>query len=492
MQNFHSTVSRREFMKGLGLTASLGAVSAATPVFHDLDEVIASPSSNWKRPWFVKERDFENPTVDVDWSRMQRRNKTFKDPYSNGSVYDFLSSNPTCTHPDSVEMQRRGKVVNNNGYKHVSIEFPPISDEALKKRDPNWTTDSLKNLALRSAVEKGRMFNPAYVNKTWFLGLQEAVTPTELGLPNWSGTPEENLKMLHQVGRLFGAAMVSVTELTENTKKLICRIGASGKEIVLDSQDPEPHETATQIIIPSRFKYLINFPLICQDTLTRMAPSVLGLAGHHNSGAHHQGDLRNAMQAFLRGLGYTGLNIDTDYISSATAVTSGIAEHSRGATICSPEYGMQLVCMDMLITDMPLTPTKPIDAGINKFCYTCKICAESCPSGALSLDTDPVYDVDPEWRPGALDVPYAHKAWHMNNYRCYFCAQCHAVCPFSTTRDASIHNFVMGTVTTTSILNGFFANMERTMGYGLKNPDSWWDHDIPLFGISTKFTEKRG
>ncbi|AQU02586.1 reductive dehalogenase [Dehalococcoides mccartyi] len=80
----------------------------------------------------------------------------------------------------------------------------------------------------------------------------------------------------------------------------------------------------------------------------------------------------------------------------------------------------------------------------------------------------------------------------VKSYRCYFCAQCHAVCPFSTTRDASIHNFVMGTVTTTSILNGFFANMERTMGYGLKNPDSWWDHDIPLFGISTKFTEKRG
>lgn len=42
MNKLHSTVSRRDFMKGLGLAeAGLGAAMAAAPVFHDLDEVIA-------------------------------------------------------------------------------------------------------------------------------------------------------------------------------------------------------------------------------------------------------------------------------------------------------------------------------------------------------------------------------------------------------------------------------------------------------------------
>jgi histidinol-phosphate/aromatic aminotransferase/cobyric acid decarboxylase-like protein len=45
MGKFHSTVSRRTFMKGLGLAgAGIGAAAAAAPVFHDLDEV-SSPTT---------------------------------------------------------------------------------------------------------------------------------------------------------------------------------------------------------------------------------------------------------------------------------------------------------------------------------------------------------------------------------------------------------------------------------------------------------------
>ncbi len=38
MSKFHHTVTRRDFMKGLGLAgAGLGAAAATAPVFHDLD-----------------------------------------------------------------------------------------------------------------------------------------------------------------------------------------------------------------------------------------------------------------------------------------------------------------------------------------------------------------------------------------------------------------------------------------------------------------------
>ncbi|GAI62827.1 unnamed protein product, partial [marine sediment metagenome] len=75
MSTFHSTLSRRDFMKTLGLSAAgLGAASAAAPVFHDLDELTSrsSGAANEKRPWWVKERDYLDPTCEIDWNILDR------------------------------------------------------------------------------------------------------------------------------------------------------------------------------------------------------------------------------------------------------------------------------------------------------------------------------------------------------------------------------------------------------------------------------------
>ena len=58
MKQFHSTVSRRDFMKGLGLTgAGVGAAAATAPLFKDLDDAVAGPTADFKRAWYVKEVD---------------------------------------------------------------------------------------------------------------------------------------------------------------------------------------------------------------------------------------------------------------------------------------------------------------------------------------------------------------------------------------------------------------------------------------------------
>ena len=78
MSNFHSTVSRRNFMKGLGLAgAGLGAAAAAAPVFHDLDEMASSSKAEQKWPWWVKQREFNNPTMDIDIDLYQRFDRRF-------------------------------------------------------------------------------------------------------------------------------------------------------------------------------------------------------------------------------------------------------------------------------------------------------------------------------------------------------------------------------------------------------------------------------
>lgn len=60
--SYHSTVGMRRYMKMFGFNG--------TNTFHDLDEVIASPKADWKRPWWV--RWVDKPTVEIDWDNMQR------------------------------------------------------------------------------------------------------------------------------------------------------------------------------------------------------------------------------------------------------------------------------------------------------------------------------------------------------------------------------------------------------------------------------------
>ena len=68
MSKFHTTISRRDFMKALGLTgAGLGAAAATAPVIHDLDELAAAGESQHRYPWWVKERDYFDTTVPIDW-----------------------------------------------------------------------------------------------------------------------------------------------------------------------------------------------------------------------------------------------------------------------------------------------------------------------------------------------------------------------------------------------------------------------------------------
>jgi hypothetical protein len=48
------------------------------------------------------------------------------------------------------------------------------------------------------------------------------------------------------------------------------------------------------------------------------------------------------------------------------------------------------------------------------------------------------------------------------------------------------------TQATTPIFNSFFANIEKTFGYGLKDPDEWWDMQLPAYGYDTTISAADG
>lgn len=123
------------------------------------------------------------------------------------------------------------------------------------------------------------------------------------------------------------------------------------------------------------------------------------------------------------------------------------------------------------------------------FCRRCKKCAEACPSGALSYDTEPTWEIV-----GGFNNP-GHKAWFEDAAKCrtYWyeeagsgCGICFSVCPFSKQDKAWIHDWVKAGAATMPILDGFFRSMEDAFGYGAqKDPAEWWDLDLPEYGIDT-------
>jgi epoxyqueuosine reductase len=165
-----------------------------------------------------------------------------------------------------------------------------------------------------------------------------------------------------------------------------------------------------------------------------------------------------------------------------------------------------------MVTDLPLAPTKPIDAGMFKFCRTCLKCYDACGFGAPNDQTEPQWE--PEGRFAGLYHNVGQRAYwddqilclswkatpgHCSNGRCF------GACPFSKNAEAAIHPVVQGTVATTSIFNGFFRNMDDVMGYGPgpipdgasdpqqsnfwgasnKRAEKIWDHPMPLYGIDS-------
>jgi epoxyqueuosine reductase len=463
MKNHHSTVSRRDFMKTLGLgSAAAGLATLSSPVFHDLDEVLASPMAERKLPPWVREVD--KPTVEIDWQRMQRFDGT-------KTVFNPPAFAQAIGPVDEQKLRAIGGLFGEGGYgKRVSDNKPGYQ---------------LKDLALNMG---GRFFMHPDKFAKWkpFLGPQIAPTPKDLGVPRYEGKPEENSRMVRAALKLFGASTVGFVEIDDNTRKLFYSTDAFDKKQVIFDNVEEPIETDTQRIIPSKAAWAIVFSV-------RMSPPSISRAPYPISQAavgmgYSEGALiANRLQEFLRTLGYHCMAESNILGSLANSggfgVMAGLGELSRLNRVITPEYG-PIVRIFKVATDLPLAPSKPIDAGIWKFCRTCKKCAETCPTKTLSMD-DPSWEVKGFWNnPGVKayyeEAPKCLTYWRQSAGSCIICF---AVCPFTKQDKSFMHAFVQQTIAAAPAFNGLIRKMDDIFGYGqLKDPESWWDMELPPYG----------
>jgi epoxyqueuosine reductase QueG len=73
---------------------------------------------------------------------------------------------------------------------------------------------------------------------------------------------------------------------------------------------------------------------------------------------------------------------DSDLLHVPIGLKAGFGELGRHGSIFHPELG-PLFRMGSVATDLPLAVDRPIDAGIAKFCDTCRACRIYCPADAI-------------------------------------------------------------------------------------------------------------
>lgn len=461
MSKFHHTVSRRSFMKGLGLAgAGLGTTAAAAPVFHDLDEAIASPKGEWKHAWWVKEVD--QPVPEVDWNMM--------------TYYDHRE-----IMFDTGAFKRQ---IGEAEYGRLNQLRSDNTKTWMQQNKPGFT---LRDRALNGATGFGYTFGMT----ASFLP-PRVTTPDAYGMSAWQGNAEENLLMVRSAARFFGAKDLGVYELDQNTRKIVYGIETDGKAYVYRDVDVG-EETDTERVIPNKAKYMIIWTTLQSQEMYKRAPDCF--SGSTVSMGYSEGALvSNRLQSFLGRIGWHGYaerGSNALAQSGGSQVMAGVAEGSRASLAqLSPDRGLGLRAFKM-ITDLPLTPTKPIDAGMFRFCKACKTCGTYCPPGAISMDDEPTYDVQGPWnKPGI-------RAYYYNAVKCltYWreittgCAICCAVCPFNQKDTASIHAVLKPIIANSAIFNTFIANMAETFGYNERDretQESWWDiHNAPVRGWDT-------
>lgn len=155
---------------------------------------------------------------------------------------------------------------------------------------------------------------------------------------------------------------------------------------------------------------------------------------------------------------------------------AGMGEVSRAGIILNPALGLGFKAAAVL-TDMPLTPDRPIDFGLQRFCQSCQICAQQCHSHAISTGDKVLYNGYETWK---LDTRRC-AGFNFTNKRGTMCNRCVKSCPWTHPQDWP-HNLVRSLVTRSRPVQRIAIAASGLLGPGKDHPDQKWWFDLEYAG----------
>jgi reductive dehalogenase len=153
-------------------------------------------------------------------------------------------------------------------------------------------------------------------------------------------------------------------------------------------------------------------------------------------------------------------------------LAAGIGEVSRAGIILNPYLGLGFKAAAIL-TDMPLIPDRPIDFGLQSFCQDCKICAQNCPSKAISLGDKVMYNGYETWK---LDVKRC-ASFNFTNKQGTMCNRCVKSCPW-TNPPTWPHNLVRASVMRSRLAQRVAIQAAYQLKLARAHPDEQWWFDV--------------
>ncbi len=229
------------------------------------------------------------------------------------------------------------------------------------------------------------------------------------------------------------------------------------------------------IEVPPEYEYAVVYAVEMDYEVTRTSPAynaaaAAGLA--YSEMVYVSGLLAH----FIRTMGYKAIPCGNDTaLSVPMAVDSGLGEVGRHGMLITEKFGPR-IRLGKVFTDLPLVPDEPIEFGAEKFCHSCKRCAEECPGRAITSG-------EPNDRPHNISNNGGVVKWYVNAEQCFgfwsrnqggVCAVCVRVCPFNKL-PGRLHDSARFLAKSTPWLDPLLVRMDKFLGYGkrMKVEDYW-------------------
>jgi ferredoxin len=140
------------------------------------------------------------------------------------------------------------------------------------------------------------------------------------------------------------------------------------------------------------------------------------------------------MTSYLRRLGWRAdSSIVNKYptLMPQLVIESGLGEESRPGIALNPFVGASFK-VSAVLTDLRLEIDKPVDFGLQKYCAECKICAEQCPTQAISYGEKVEHNGYMKWAHDGIRCATGVITNKIGN----ICQRCTKICPWNR-RDSS-------------------------------------------------------